>query len=93
MAKQKTKKILNYQVIIYPDKIEGSNKNCFTAYCPALEVADSGATIEQSLTNIKGLIGFHLECLKKESSVIPQEFYPDREEMITFTKVSVPLYV
>ena len=90
MAKQ-TKKILNYQVIIYPDKTAGANKSCFTAYCPVLEVADSGKTIEKALENIKGLIKFHLECLKREKSPIPEGLLLGKEEIITTAKISVPL--
>ena len=89
MRKEKARKIFNYPVIIYPDKITGSNKSCFTAYCPMLEIADSGRTIENAFENIKGLIRFHLECLKKEKSLIPQNFFSDKEEIITTAKVSV----
>lgn len=71
----KMNKILNYQVIIYPDKTVGQNEPCFTAFCPALEIADSGRTIEKALENIKGLIWFHLECLKKEKTPIPESFF------------------
>lgn len=91
MVKRKARKILNYQVIIYPDKTVGSNKPCFTAYCPILEIADSGKTIEEALRNIKGLIKFHLECLKKEKSLIPEGLFLDKEEIITTAKVSVSL--
>jgi len=90
MAKQ-TKKILDYQVIIYPDETVGSNKPCFTAYCPVLGIADSGKNIEEALENIKSLIKFHLECLKKEKSPIPKGFPSGKEEIITTAKVSVLL--
>lgn len=91
MAKRKTKKTLNYQVIIYPDKTVGSNKPCFTAYCPVLEVADNGRTIEEALENIKDLIKFHLECLEKEKASIPKGLSLDKEEIFTTAKVSVVL--
>lgn len=87
----KIKKVFNYQVIIYPDKTVGQNKPCFTAFCPALEIADSGRTIEEALENIKGLIRFHLECLKKEKAPIPESFGLDKEEIITTAKVSVSI--
>ena len=89
MVKQKTSKILNYQVIIYPDKTVGSNKPCFTAYCPSLEIADGGKTIEEAFENIKALIRFHLECLKKEKTPIPKEFPLAKEGFVTTARVSV----
>jgi len=84
-------KILNYQVIIYPDKTVGSNKPCFTAFCPTLEIADSGKNIEEAFENIKSLIRFHLECLKKEKAPIPESFALEKEGLITTAKVSVSL--
>jgi predicted RNase H-like HicB family nuclease len=82
------RKILDYQIIIYPDRIIGNNKTCFTAYCPVLELADSGETIEEALKNITSLIEFHLECLKKEKTTIPEEIIPN---LITTTRVSIPV--
>jgi len=65
--KKKIQKVFNNQVIVYSDRIVGSNKVCFTAYCPVLGIADSGKTIDEALNNIKNLIRFHLACLKKIS--------------------------
>jgi len=89
--KKKIQKVFNYQVIVYSDRTVGSNKPCFTAYCPILEVADSGKTIDEALNNIKNLIKFHLECLKKEKSPIPNGFALKGEEVITTAKVSIAL--
>ena len=91
MSKQKIRKILNYHIIIYPDEIVGNNKPCFTAYCPALEITDSGETIEQAFKNIKTLVKFHLECLKKEKVIIPEEFSAVNENFITTARVTVCL--
>lgn len=85
----KVKKNLNYQVIIYPDRTVGSNKFCFTAFCPALEVADSGKSIEEAFENVKSLIRFHLECLKKEKTAIPKSFVSENEDLISTAKVSI----
>jgi len=89
--KKKIQKVFNYQVIVYSDRTVGSNKPCFTAYCPILEVADSGKTIDEALNNIKNLIRFHLGCLKKEKSPIPNGFDLKGEEVITTAKVSIAL--
>jgi predicted RNase H-like HicB family nuclease len=88
MAKH-IKKILNYQVIIYPDETIGSNKPCFTAYCPALEIADSGKNIEEALKNITELIKFHLDCLKRERSPIPEGVSLRQRDLVTTARVSV----
>ena len=89
--KKKIQKVFNYQVIVYSDRTVGSNKPCFTAYCPILEIADSGKTIDEALNNIKSLIRFHLACLKKEKSPIPKGFAMKGEEVITTAKVSIAL--
>jgi len=90
-TKKKIQRVFNYQVIVYSDRTVGSNKPCFTAYCPILGIADSGKTIDEALNNIKRLIRFHLECLKKEKSSIPKGFSAKGEEIITTAKVSVAL--
>jgi len=46
-------KILNYRIIIEPDKRTGSNTSCYSALCPILGIADSGDTIEEAIENIK----------------------------------------
>ena len=89
--KKKIQRVFNYQVVVYSDSTVGSNKLRFTAYCPVLEVADSGKTIDDALNNIKSLIKFHLECLKKEKSPIPKGFAIKGEEVITTAKVSIAL--
>ena len=62
---------LNYSVIIEPDTETGTNKPGFTAYCPALGIADDGKTIEKALKNITKMIAFHLDCLAAEGAEIP----------------------
>ena len=90
-TKKKIQKVFNYQVIVYSYQTVGSNKVCFTAYCPILEIADSGKTIDEALNNIKSLIRFHLECLKKEKVSAPESFVLGDGELITTAKVSVSL--
>ncbi len=48
--------ILNHRVIVKPDQYTGTNKPCFTAYCPALGVADGGDTAKEAMKNITGAI-------------------------------------
>lgn len=63
--------ILNYSIIIEPDTETGTNKPGFSAFCPALGVADDGNTVEEALVNIKKTIEFHLKCLAEEGDTIP----------------------
>lgn len=66
-------KILNYLIIIEPDKRIGTDESCYSVFCPILGLSDSGDSIEDAMNNMKGLIKFHLECLTKEGEKIPIE--------------------
>lgn len=76
------KKVLNYRIIIQPDKRTGTEKACYSVYCPTLGLADEGETVEEAVSNMKKLIKFHLESLVKEKEEIPQE-EPDKDFMTT----------
>jgi len=80
-------KVLNYRVIIESDQRTGSQKSCFTAFCPTLGIADDGDTIEEALENIKSLIKFHVRCLLEEKQPIPV----DKEDSILVTSVKISL--
>lgn len=81
--------VLNYRVIIEPDKRTGTGKICFTAYCPKLGIADDGDTVEEALSSIQDGIKCYLEALIKDGVEVPQ---PDniKEGLVTSTKVSLP---
>lgn len=66
-------KDLHYNVVIMPDRLAGTNESCFTVECPSLGIADQGNSIEEAIENIKKLIAFHLDCLKKEGVEIKDE--------------------
>ncbi len=83
----KKKKVLNYLVIIEPDKRTGTNKPCFSVYCPILGLVDNGDTIEEAMVNIKKLIKFHLESLSKEGESIPIE--EPEKGLISTVQVSI----
>ena len=84
----KQKKILNYRIIIESDQRTGTNKPCFSIYCPALGLADSGDTIEEAMLNMTNLINFHLDSLSKEGEPIPVE--KPEKEIIGILQVSPP---
>ena len=79
--------ILNYRIIIEPDKRTGTNEAGYAAYCPTLGLSDGGDTIEEAIANIKKLIEFHLDSLIKEKQPIPRD---SDEEIVVMAKVRIP---
>ena len=76
--------ILDYRVVVKPDKRLGNNRLCFVAYCPTLGVADDGDSVQEALANIRKTITFHMECLQKEGREIPID--KPEEELVTNTR-------
>lgn len=81
------KKVLNYRIILEPEKM--GKKIVYNAYCPTLNIADYGDTIEEALTHIKEGIELALE-VRKEENDLPQE---DNiaQQVITSIQVSAAL--
>ena len=79
--------ILDYRIVVKPDKRSASNKPCFVAYCPTLGVADDGDTVEEALANIRKTIVFHLKCLQEEKKEVPVD--NPNEELVTNTQVKL----
>lgn len=65
------KVILNYRVIVEQEK--QGKKVVYNAYCPSLNVADYGDTIEEVLESIKDGIQLAVECLAEEKKNIPND--------------------
>lgn len=78
------KRILNYRVIIEPEKI--GKKTAYNAYCPSLGVADYGDTVEKALESIKEGIQLAVECLIEDKQDIPMDNID--EQLITSIKIS-----
>ena len=53
-------KILGFSVVAFRDG------NSYSSWCPDLDVASQGDTIEEALANLKEAIELHLECLSKD---------------------------
>ena len=85
--KTRKKYILDYRVILKPDKRLESNKPCYVAYCPTLGVVDDGDTTQEALENIRRTIAFHLKCLQEEGKEIPVD--KPSEELVTNTQVKL----
>jgi len=87
MMKARKDYILDYRLVVKPDKRSGSNRPCFVAYCPTLGVADDGDTIEEALENIRKTIIFHLKCLQEEGKEVPLD--NPSEELVTNAQVKL----
>lgn len=78
--------ILNYRIVISPDTRTGTDKPCFSAYCPTLGVVDDGDTIEKAIANIGDAIKIYLESLSDDQLPIPVD---NPTQMITTTQVRI----
>lgn len=83
--KPQNKTVLDYRVILKPDKHMGSKKLCYVAFCPTLGVVDDGETPQQALDNIHGTIAFHTECLQRKRKEIPVD--KPNQEFVTKTQI------
>lgn len=79
-------KILNYRVIVTPDKQTGTGKVGFTALCPTLGVADDGDTIESALVNLKSAIQTYVNSLIEDKEPVPTD-QPERD-IVTTTQIT-----
>lgn len=80
------KTVLNYRIIVKPDTRTGTDRSCFTAYCPTLGLVDDGNTSESALSNLQKTIQFHLECLESEKKEIPVD--SPHTELLTTAQVT-----
>lgn len=81
-------KILNYRIIVTPDKQTGTGKLGYTALCPTLGVADDGNTISEALVNVKGAIKVYVDSLVEDQQPVPVD---DLEhDVVTATQIVVP---
>lgn len=78
------KQVLNYRVIIEPERM--GKKIVYNAYCPSLDVADYGDSIEEVLESIKDGIKLAIECLLEEKRDVPQDNV--NEQLITTVRIS-----
>ena len=82
------KKYIEYRIVITPDTRTGSGERCFTAFVPLLGIATGGDSVEEALENIREMITFHLECLRREKQSLPVE--QPTADFITTARVAVP---
>lgn len=78
-------KVLNFRVIIEPEAYP-DGKKVYNAYCPTLEVADYGDTVEEALESIRDGILLAIESLRAEGKSIPMDNLD--EQILTSVRVS-----
>lgn len=79
--------ILNYRIIIEPEKNEDGS-TVYVAYCPTLSISDYGDTIEDVLASIKDGIELAIESLANQKDSIPTDNI--NEQIVTSTSIQVP---
>lgn len=79
------RKVLNYRIIIEPEKM--GRKTAYNAYCDTLGLADYGYSVEEAIKNIKSLMKFHIKCLLEDGVEVPTENI--EEELVMSTRVSI----
>jgi len=73
--------LLGFSAVVFP---EGSS---YSAWCPDLDVASQGDTMEEAIANLKEALELHIDCL---SSVELQEI-KKRQGTRLVTTVQVPV--
>lgn len=86
--RRRNRKYIDYRIVITPDTRTGSEEPGFTALVPALGIATGGDSVEEALKNIRDMIAFHLECLRKEKEPLPVE--QPAADFITTARVAIP---
>lgn len=79
--------VLNYRIVVEPDQYTGTNKPCYTAYCPTLGVADGGDTIEEALQSVQGAIEAYVESLVDDGLPVPVDNVD--QSLVASTKIEV----
>ena len=80
-------KVLNYRIIIEPDKQIGTRKKGYTAYCPTLGVADDGDTIEEAIKNVQDAIKVYVDSLIEDKLPVPID-QPEKD-IVTTTQINI----
>jgi predicted RNase H-like HicB family nuclease len=80
--------VLNYRIIVTPDKQTGTGKAGYTALCPTLGVADDGDTIDEAIQHVKGAIQVYVDSLVEDKQPVPVDD-PGRD-VVTTTQITAP---
>jgi len=83
---------VSYSAPIMAEKLNfqassGEKKNLYVAWCPDLDTASQGKTIEESLTNPKEAIQLHLE--DEEATTPKKKYHPPHPKHYLETRLSI----
>lgn len=81
------KKVLDYRVIIEPEKYE-NGETVYVAYCPTLGISDYGDSVEEVLKSIKDGIELKVEMLMKKRQEVPIDRL--EKQIITSARITTP---
>lgn len=84
----KTERQQQYRLVIEKEPSTRGKRQRYSAYCPALGLADFGSTIDGAVANITKLISFHVTSLLELGYPVPDE----RDSTTVITSVSVPVF-
>lgn len=74
-------KLFGFAVAVFP---EGTS---YSAWCPELDVASQGGSVEEALSNLKEAMELHLECLSpSEILALPKK----HGALVTTIELPVP---
>lgn len=80
--------VLNYRIIVTPDKQTGTGKAGFTALCPTLGVADDGDTIDEAIQHVKEAIQTYVDSLVADKQPVPTD--DPGHDVVTTTQITTP---
>lgn len=75
-------KIFGFSVVVIPER--GS----YSSWCPDIDVASQGDTIEEALANLKEALELHLECLTP--SELQEILKRQGSRLVTTLEIPVP---
>ena len=80
-------KVLNYRIIVEPDKQTGTRKSSYTALCPTLGIADHGNTIEEAIFAIRGAVEAYVDSLIEDKIPVPAD--KPELDLVTTTQITI----
>ena len=79
--------MFGFSVVIFPEA--GS----YSAWCPDLDVASQGDTLEEAMSEISYVASSLIELYKEEGLIVPLKLRSVREESKPLLKFNFPLIV